>query len=100
MENLFEGRLLVCKDAKKVGIHFQVVAYKEFVTFPSEWEVWKKFLQSVVSFSSVENSFFKFLKVASCKVKVFGREVFELLIISILNFEKACGRKFFDSLKV
>jgi len=33
-----------------VGVHFQAVAYKELVTFPSEWEVWKRFLQSVVSF--------------------------------------------------
>ncbi len=38
-ENPFEGRLLVCKVAKRVGIRFQVVAYKEIVTFPSEWEV-------------------------------------------------------------
>jgi hypothetical protein len=53
-ENPFEGRLLVCKDAKKVGVHFQVVAYKEIVTFSSEWELWKRFLQSVVSFSSVK----------------------------------------------
>ncbi len=51
-ENPFEGRLLVCKVAKRVGV------------FPSEWEVWKRFLRSVVSFSSVENSFFKFLKVS------------------------------------
>ncbi len=38
-ENPFEGRLLVCKVAKRVGVHFQVVAYKEIVTFPSEWEM-------------------------------------------------------------
>jgi hypothetical protein len=25
-----------------------VVAYKELVTFPSEWEVWKRLLQSVL----------------------------------------------------
>jgi hypothetical protein len=67
-ENPFEGRLLICKVAKRV--HFQVVAYKAIVTFPSEWEVWKRFLQSVVSFSSVENSFFKFLKVKSVWKKV------------------------------
>jgi hypothetical protein len=41
-ENPFEGRLLVCKVAKKVGV------------FPSEWEVWRRFLQSAVNFSSVE----------------------------------------------
>jgi hypothetical protein len=45
-ENPFEGRLLVCKVAKKVRV------------FPSEWEVWKTFLQSVVRFSNVENFFF------------------------------------------
>jgi hypothetical protein len=43
-ENPFEGRLLVCKVAKRVK--------------PSEWEVWKRFLQSVVSFSSVEKLVF------------------------------------------
>jgi hypothetical protein len=63
-ENPFEGGLLICKVAKRVRVHFQVVAYKAIITFPSEWEVWKRFLQSVVSFSSVENSFFKFLKVS------------------------------------
>jgi len=62
--------------------------------------VWKKILQSVVSLSSVKNMFFKFLKISSFKVKVFRREFFKLLIISTLKFEKMCGRKFFDSLKV
>jgi hypothetical protein len=33
-----------------MGVHFQVVAYKELATFPSEWEVWKKLLQGVVSY--------------------------------------------------
>jgi hypothetical protein len=42
-DNPFEGRLLVCKVAKRV------------IVFPSEWEVWKRFLQGVVSFSSVES---------------------------------------------
>jgi hypothetical protein len=46
----FEGRLLVCKVAKRV------------IVFLNEWEVWKRFLQSVVSFSSVENLFLSFLK--------------------------------------
>jgi hypothetical protein len=32
-----------------VGVHFQVVAYKELTTFPSEWEAWKRFLQGAVS---------------------------------------------------
>jgi len=61
--------------------------------------VWKKFLQSVISFSSVENMFFKFLKMSSFKVKVFGREFSKLLKISTLKFEKVCGRKFFNLLK-
>ncbi len=60
-ENPFEGRLLVCKVAKRV------------IVFPSEWEVWKRFLQGVVSFSSVKNLF---LKVSNFKVKVFVREFF------------------------
>ncbi len=74
-ENPFEGRLLVCKVAKRV------------IVFPSEWEVWKRFLQSVVSFSSVENLF---LKVSSFKVKVFGREFFKLLKTSTFKFESVC----------
>jgi hypothetical protein len=32
-----------------VGVHFQVVAYKELTTFPSEWEVWKRLFQGVVA---------------------------------------------------
>jgi hypothetical protein len=32
-----------------VGVHFQVVAYKELTTIPSEWEGWKRFLQGAVS---------------------------------------------------
>ncbi len=58
-ENPFEARLLVCKVAKRVRV------------FPSEWEVLKRFLQSVVSFSSVKNLFFKFLKILSFKAKMF-----------------------------
>jgi hypothetical protein len=45
-ENPFEGRLLVCKVAERIVIR-------------SEWEVWKRFLQGVVSFSSVKNLFLK-----------------------------------------
>jgi hypothetical protein len=74
-ENPFEGRLLVCKVAKRV------------IVFPSEWEVRKKFPQNVVSFSSVENLF---LKVSSFKVKVFGREFFKLLKTSTFKFESVC----------
>jgi hypothetical protein len=40
-----------------VGVHFQVVAYKELVTFPSEWEVWKTLLQNVVNFQVLNNVF-------------------------------------------
>ncbi len=53
-------------------------------------EVWKRFLQSVVSFSSVENLFLSFLKASSFKVKVFGREIFELLKTSTFKFESVC----------
>jgi hypothetical protein len=60
-ENPFEGRLLLCKVAKRV------------IVFPRECEVWKRFLQGVVSFSSVKNLV---LKVSSFKVKVFRREFF------------------------
>jgi hypothetical protein len=60
-ENPFEGRLLVCKVVNRI------------IVFPSEWEVCKRFLQRVESFSSVKNLF---LKVLSFKVKVFGREFF------------------------
>jgi hypothetical protein len=74
-ENPFEGRLLVCKVAKKV------------IVFLSKWEVWKRFLQSVVSFSSVQNLF---LKESSFKVKMFGRELFELLKTSTFKFENVC----------
>jgi hypothetical protein len=31
------------------------VAYKELATFPSEWEVWKRLLQNVVSFQMWKN---------------------------------------------
>jgi hypothetical protein len=77
-ENPFEGRLLVCKVAKKV------------IVFPSEWEVWKRFLQSVVIFSNVENLFISFLKISSFKVKVFGRKFFEFLKTSTFKFESVC----------
>jgi hypothetical protein len=40
-----------------VGVHFQVVAYEELATFPSEWEVWKRLLQSVVSVKVWKNVF-------------------------------------------
>ncbi len=77
-ESSFEGRLLVCKVAKRV------------IVFPSEWEVWKRFLQSVLSFSSVENLFLNFLKVLSFKVKVFGRKFFQLFKTSTFKFESVC----------
>jgi hypothetical protein len=40
-----------------VEVHFQVVAYKEVATFPSEWEVWKRLLQSVLSSQVWKNVF-------------------------------------------
>jgi hypothetical protein len=52
-----------------VGVHFQVVAYKELATFLSEGEVWKTLLQSVVSSSMWKSvlQVFKF-QVLSSKV--------------------------------
>jgi hypothetical protein len=79
-ENPFKGKLLICKVAKRIRV------------FPNEWEVWKRFLQSFVSFSNVENLFFKFLKVSSFKVKMFERELFELLKTSTFKFESAWER--------
>ncbi len=88
-ENPFEGRLLICKVAKRVRV------------FPSEWEVWKRFLQSVISFLSVKNLFFKFLKVSSFKVKMFGREFFKLLKTSTFKFENVWERvlRFIENLR-
>jgi hypothetical protein len=40
-----------------MGVHFQVVTYKELVTFPSEWEVGKRFIEKCGKFSSVEEFF-------------------------------------------
>jgi hypothetical protein len=74
-ENPFEGRLLVCKVAKRV------------IVFPSEWEVCKRFLQRVESFSIVKNLF---SKASSFKVKVFGREFFQLLKTSTFKFKSVC----------
>jgi hypothetical protein len=57
-ENPFEGSLLVCEVAK-------------IIVFTSEWEVWKRFLQGVVSFSSVKNLFLKvsrFSNESVCKI--------------------------------
>ncbi len=57
-ENPFEGRLLVCEVAK-------------IIVFRSEWEVCKRFLQGVVSFSSVKNLFLKvsrFSNESVCKI--------------------------------
>ncbi len=38
-----------------MGIHFQTVVYKELTMFPSEWEMWKRFVQSVISFQMWKN---------------------------------------------
>jgi hypothetical protein len=69
-ENPFEGRLLVCKVAKRV------------IVFPSEWDVWKRFLQSVVRFSSVENLFFKFFE----SIKFQGESVWKRVLPVVENF--------------
>ncbi len=66
-ENPFEGRLLICKVAKRV------------IVFPSEWEVWKRFLQGVVSFSSVKNLFLE--------VSTFSSEsVWKIVLLDVENF--------------
>ncbi len=49
-----------------------MVAYKELTTFPSEWEVWKRLLQGVIS-SQVWKSVlqvFKFQIVENFNIKV------------------------------
>ncbi len=69
-ENPFEGRLLVCKVAKRV------------IVFPSEWEVWERFLQGVVSFSSVKNLVFESIKFQSESV---WKRV--LLLVENFNFQ-------------
>jgi hypothetical protein len=57
-------------------------------------------LKQVISFSNVENLFFKFFENVSFKVKLLGRELFEFLRTSTFKFEKVCERKFLDSLKI
>jgi hypothetical protein len=69
-ENPFEGRLLVCKVAKRV------------IVFPSEWEVWKRFLQGVVSLLSVKNLVFESIKYQSESV---WKRV--LLLVENFNFQ-------------
>ncbi len=48
-----------------------MVAYKEFTTFPSEWEVWERLLQGVVSSQVWKNvlQVFKFQVLSSKCVK-------------------------------
>jgi hypothetical protein len=50
-----------------MGVHFQVVVYKELATFPSGWEVWKRLLQNVISFEVWKNvlQVFKFQVLSS-----------------------------------
>jgi hypothetical protein len=69
-ENPFEERLLVCKVAKKV------------LVFPSEWEVWKRFLRSVVSFSNVENLFLSFFE----SIKFQSESVWKRVLRVVENF--------------
>jgi len=66
-ENLFKGRLLVYKENRS--------------PFLSEWEVWKRFLQSVVSFSSEKNLFFKFFE----SIKFQGESVWKKVLRFIEN---------------
>jgi hypothetical protein len=60
-----------------VGVHFQVVAYKELTTIPSEWEAWKRFLQGVVS-SQAWKSVLQVFYVSTFKFKVCEREFFKV----------------------
>ncbi len=88
-----------------------MVAYKELTTFLSEWEVWERCFQGVVSFQVWKNviQVFKFQVLNSKCVKEFsskcpriskcGRKFFKLLKVSTLKFEKVCGREFFELLK-
>ncbi len=63
--------------------------------------MWKRFLENVVSFSSVKKLVLQgFSNYQSFKVKVFQRQFFELLIILTFKFKKVCGRESLDSLKV
>ncbi len=72
-ENPFEGKLLIFKVAKNTRNPFL-----------SEWEVWKRFLQNVLSFSSVKNLFFKFFE----SIKFQGESVWKrvLRFIKSLRF--------------
>ncbi len=69
-ENPFEGRLLVCKVAKRV------------IVFPSEWKVWKRFLQAVECFSSVKKLLFESIKFQS---ESLWKRV--LLVVENFNFQ-------------
>jgi hypothetical protein len=53
-----------------MGVHFQVVVYKELITFPSEWEVWKRLLQGLVS-SQVWKSVLQVFKFKVCEREFF-----------------------------
>jgi hypothetical protein len=76
------------------GSPFPSGAIQELVTFPSEWEVWKKLFQNVVNSQAWNNVHQVF------KLKVCGRELFHLLKVSMLKFEKVCGKEFYKLLRV
>ncbi len=56
--------------------------------------MWKRFLQSVVNFSSVKNLFFKFFE----SIKFQGESVWKRVLRFIESLK--CGKKFFELLKV
>ncbi len=71
--------------------------------------MWKRFLRSAVSFSSVKNLFLNFLKISNFKVKVCGREFFDSLkvwgvwkkafwVVESVKFQ-VCQREFFTLLQ-
>ncbi len=75
-----KGRILL-----KEGFFFSLQGCKESKNpFTSEWEVWKRFLQRVVSFSSVETCFQVFES-----IKFQGESVWKrvLGVVEDFNFE-------------
>jgi hypothetical protein len=64
-ENPFEGRLVVLQGCKE-----------NRSPFLSKWEVWKRFLQSVVSFSSMKNLLFKVFE----SIKIQGENVWKRVL--------------------
>ncbi len=69
-ENPFEGRLLVCKVANKLGV------------FPSEWEVWKRSLQECCKFFKCEKLFLQVFE----SIKFQGVSVWKKILQVVEDF--------------